>query len=125
MDNTNENNEVDKDAERMLAAIRQTVLVTNMSLATALNTGFLAQYESDQGICNMALKPNNTAVVATTAATGLTIYQSNFFIKDESIGEQRYIYKCENEDDADEIWDKINDQMYQWSRNEIKSVSLE
>ena len=124
MDNTNENNEVDKDAERMLAAIRQTVLVTNMSLAAALNTGFLAQYESDQGICNMALKPNNTAVVATTAATGLTIYQSNFFIKDDEIGEHRYIYKFENEDNADEIWDKMNDQMYQWSRNEIKSVKM-
>ena len=124
MDNTNENNKVDKEAERMLAAIRQTVLVTNMSLAAALNTGFLAQYESDQCICNMALKPNNTAVVATTAATGLTIYQSNFFIKDDEIGEQRYIYKFENEDNADEIWDKINDQMFQWSRNEIKSVKM-
>jgi len=125
MDNTNENNEVNKDAERMLAAIRQTVLITNMSLAAALNTSFIAQYESDQGICNMALKPNNTAVVATTAATGLTIYQSNFFIKDDSIGEQRCIYKCENEDDADEIWDKINDRIHQWSRDEIKSVNIE
>ena len=125
MDNTNDDKVIDKEAERMLAAVRQTVLITNMSLAAALNTSLLAEYESDQGICNMALKPNNTAVVATTAATGLTIYQSNFFIKDEAIGEQRYIYKCENEDDADEIWDKINDRMYQWSRNEIKSVSLE
>ena len=126
MDNTNENNAVDKDAERMLAAVRQTVLITNMSLAAALNNGFIAQYESDQGICNMALKPNNTAVVAITAASGLTIYQSNFFISDnDEIGEHRYIYKFENEDNADEIWDKINDQMYQWSRNEIKSVSLE
>lgn len=125
MDNTNEDNAVNKDAERMLAAIKQTVLVTNMSLAAALNTGFIAQYESEEGICNMALKPNNTAVVATTAASGLIIYQSNFFIQDDEIGEHRYIYKFDNEDDADEIWDKINDQMYQWSRNEIKSVSLE
>ena len=125
MDNTNENKEVEQDAERMLAAIRQTVLITNMSLAAALNTSLLAEYESEEGICNMALKPNNTAILATTSATGLTIYKSHFFIKDEAIGEQRYIYKCENEDDADEIWDKINDQMYQWSRNEIKSVSLE
>ena len=125
MDNTNENNAVDKDAERMLAAVRQTVLITNMSLAAALNNGFIAQYESDQGICNMALKPNNTAVVATTAATGLTIYQSNFFIKDESIGEQRYIYRFDSEEDSVTVWTKINDQMYQWSRNEIKSVSLE
>jgi len=125
MDNTNENNELDKEAERMLAAVRQTVLITNMSLAAALNTSFIAQYESDQGICNMALKPNNTAVVATTAATGLTIYQSNFFIKDDSIGEQRCIYKCENEDDADEIWDKINHRIHQWSRDEIKSVNIE
>lgn len=125
MDNTNDDKAIDKEAERMLAAIRQTVLITNMSLAAALNTGFLAQYESEQGICNMALKPNNTAVVATTAASGLTIYQSNFFIKDDAIGEQRFIYKCDNEEDADEIWDKMNDQMYQWSRNEIKSVSLE
>jgi len=124
MDNTNENNAVDKDAERMLAAIRQTVLITNMSLAAALNNGFIAQYESDQGICNMALKPNNTAVVATTAATGLTIYQSNFFIKDDAMGEQRHIYKCENEDDADTLWASINDKMFEWSRGEIKSVDI-
>ena len=124
MDNTNENNELDKDAERMLAAVRQTVLITNMSLAAALNNGFIAQYESDQGICNMALKPNNTAVVATTAATGLTIYQSNFFIKDDAMGEQRHIYKCENEDDADTLWASINDKMFEWSRGEIKSVDI-
>ena len=125
MDNTNENNEVDKDAEHMLAAIRQTVLITNMSLAAALNTSFIAQYESEEGICNMALKPNNTAVVAITAASGLTIYQSNFFIKDDAIGEQRYIYRFDSEEDSVTVWTKINDQMHQWSRNEIKSVSLE
>ena len=124
MDNTNENNEVDKDAERMLAAVRQTVLITNMSLAAALNTSLLAEYESEEGICNMALKPNNTAILATTSATGLTIYKSHFFIKDDAIGEQRHIYKCENEDDADTLWASINDKMFEWSRGEIKSVDI-
>ncbi len=92
MDNTNENNAVDKDAERMLAAVRQTVLITNMSLAAALNTGFIAQYESDQGICNMALKPNNTAVVATTAniatlnVSGLTTVAELDNLGDSTVG---------------------------------------
>ena len=124
MDNTNKDNAVDKDAERMLAAVRQTVLITNMSLAAALNTSLLAEYESEEGICNMALKPNNTAILATTSATGLTIYKSHFFIKDDAIGEQRHIYKCECEDDADTLWATINDKMYEWSKGEIKSIDI-
>ena len=124
MDNTNDDKVIDKEAERMLAAVRQTVLITNMSLAAALNTRLLAEYESEEGICNMALKPNNTAILATTSATGLTIYKSHFFIKDDAIGEQRHIYKCENEDDADTLWATINDKMFEWSRGEIKSVDI-
>ena len=124
MDNTNDDKVIDKEAERMLAAVRQTVLITNMSLAAALNTSLLAEYESEEGICNMALKPNNTAILATTSATGLTIYKSHFFIKDDAIGEQRHIYKCENEDDAYTLWATINDKMFEWSRGEIKSVDI-
>jgi len=124
MDNTNDDKAIDEEAERMLAAVRQTVLITNMSLAAALNTSLLAEYESEEGICNMALKPNNTAILATTSATGLTIYKSHFFIKDDAIGEQRHIYKCECEDDADTLWATINDKMYEWSKGEIKSIDI-
>lgn len=124
MDNTNDDKAIDKEAERMLAAVRQTVLITNMSLAAALNTSLLAEYESEEGICNMALKPNNTAILATTSATGLTIYKSHFFIKDDAMGEQRHIYKCECEDDADTLWATINDKMYEWSKGEIKSIDI-
>ena len=46
------------------------------------------------------------------------------FIKDDAIGEQRHIYKCECEDDADTLWATINDKMYEWSKGEIKSIDI-
>jgi len=121
MDNTN--NIKDK-AEKLLAGVRQTVMVTNMSLATALGTPFMATYESDDGILVMAIRTNSTAIMAATGADSNTVVQSDVIIAKKGIGERRSIFQCENEEDANEIWDLLNDKMYEWSKGEVEQVEL-
>jgi len=122
MDNTN--NIKDK-AEELIAGVRQTVMVTNLSLATALGNPFMATYESDDGILVMAIRTNSTAVMAATGADSNTVIQSDIIIAKEGIGERRSIFQCETEEDANEIWDLLNDKMYAWSKGEIEQVELE
>ncbi len=121
MDNTNK---IKDNAEKLLAKVRQTVMVTNMSLAAALDTPFMATYESDEGILVMALKPNNTAILAATGSNSNLIIKLDIIIAKEGIGERRSIIQCETEEDADEIWHLINDKMYAWSKDEIEQVEL-
>jgi hypothetical protein len=121
MDNTN--NIKDK-AEKILAETRKTVMVTNMALATAMNTSFMATYENDDGILVMALKPNNTAILAATGNNSNSIIKSDVIITKDGIGERRSTIQCETEEDADEIWHLINDKMYAWSKDEIEQVEL-
>jgi hypothetical protein len=121
MDNTN--NIKDK-AEKILAETRKTVMVTNMSLATALGTPFMATYENDDGILVMALKPNNTAILAATGNSSNSIIKSDIIITNEGIGERRTTFQCETEEDASQIWDLLNDRMYEWSKGEVEQVEL-
>ena len=119
MDNTNKDN-----AEKLLAGVRQTVMVTNLSLAVAMNTSFMATYENDDGILVMALKPNNTAILAATGNSSNSIIKSDIIITKDGVGERRSTFQCETEEDADEIWNLINDKMFEWSKGEIESVEL-
>jgi hypothetical protein len=119
MDNTNKDN-----AEKLLAGVRKTVMVTNMSLAAALDTSFMATYENDDGILVMALKPNNTAILAATGNNSNSIIKSDIIITKDGIGERRSTFQCETEEDAEEIWNLINDKMYAWSKDEIEQVEL-
>jgi hypothetical protein len=119
MDNTNKDN-----AEKLLAGVRQTVMVTNLYLAAALDTSFMATYENDDGILVMALKPNNTAVLAATGNNSNSIIKSDLIITKDGIGERRSTFQCETEEDAEEIWNLINDKMYAWSKDEIEQVEL-
>jgi hypothetical protein len=119
MDNTNKDN-----AEKLLAGVRQTVMVTNLSLAVAMNTSFMATYENDDGILVMALKPNNTAILAATGNSSNSIIKSDIILAKEGIGERRSIFQCETEEDAEEIWNLINDKMYAWSKGEVEQVEL-
>jgi hypothetical protein len=121
MDNTN--NIKDK-AEKILAETRKTVMVTNMSLATALGTPFMATYENDDGILVMALKPNNTAILAATGNSSNSIIKSDIIITNEGIGERRTTFQCETEEDASQIWDLLNDRMFEWSKGEVEQVEL-
>jgi hypothetical protein len=121
MDNTN--NIKDK-AEKILAETRRTVMVTNMSLATALGTPFMATYENDDGILVMALKPNNTAILAATGNNSNSIIKSDIIITNEGIGERRTTFQCETEEDASQIWDLLNDRMFEWSKGEVEQVEL-
>jgi hypothetical protein len=121
MDNTN--NIKDK-AEKILAETRRTVMVTNMSLATALGTPFMATYENDDGILVMALKPNNTAILAATGNSSNSIIKSDIIITNEGIGERRTTFQCETEEDASQIWDLLNDRMFEWSKGEVEQVEL-
>ena len=121
MDNTNK---IKDTAEKILAETRKTVMVTNMALATAMNTSFMATYENDDGILVMALKPNNTAILAATGNNSNSIIKSDVIITKDGIGERRSTIQCETEEDADEIWHLINDKMYAWSKDEIEQVEL-
>lgn len=122
MDNTNEMN---NNAEKLLAGVRQTVMVTNMSLAAALETPFMATYESDKGILVMALRTNNAAIMAATANDSNTVIKSDIVIAKEGIGERRSIFQCETEEDASQIWDLLNDKMYEWSKGEVEQVEMD
>ena len=121
MDNTNN---IKDNAEKLLAGVRQTVMVTNLSLAAALETPFMATYESDEGILVMALRINNTAIMAATGVNSNTVIKSDIVITKDGIGERRSTFQCETEEDADEIWNLINDKMYAWSKDEIEQVEL-
>jgi hypothetical protein len=117
-------NKIKDNAEKLLAGVRQTVMVTNMSLATALGTPFMATYESDDGILVMALRTNNTAIIIAAAGNSYSVIQSDIIIAKEGIGERRSIFKCETEEEANEIWDLLNDKMYAWSKGEVEQVEI-
>lgn len=125
MDNTNPMNELNPNLQQLIASVRKTVLVTNMSLATALETSFMATYENESGICSMAVKKDNTAILLANGTGGDVIYKCNFIISEEGIGERRAIYKCEDEESAQEIYELLNDRMYAWSNCEINEVELD
>jgi hypothetical protein len=121
MDNTNE---IKDNGEKLLAGVRKTVMVTNLSLAAALDTSFMATYENDTGILVMALKPNNTAILVATGNNSNTVIKADIVITNEGIGERRSTFQCETEEDADQIWDLLNDKMYEWSKGEVEQVEL-
>ena len=121
MDNTNNDNTF---AEELLASVRKTVLVTNMSLAAALETPFMATYESNEGILVMALRTNNTAIMAVAASNRYAIIKSDIIITKDGIGERRSYFQCETQEDADQIWDLLNEKMYEWSKGEVEKVEI-
>jgi hypothetical protein len=121
MDNTNN---IKDNAEKILVETRRTVMVTNMSLATALGTPFMATYENDDGILVMALKPNNTAIIAATGNNSNTVIKADIIITTDGIGERRTTFQCETEEDASQIWDLLNDRMFEWSKGEVEQVEL-
>jgi hypothetical protein len=122
MDNTNN---IKDNAEKILVETRRTVMVTNMSLATALGTPFMATYENDDGILVMALKPNNTAIIAATGNNSNTVIKADIIITTDGIGERRTTFQCETEEDASQIWDLLNDRMFEWSKGEVEQVELD
>jgi hypothetical protein len=121
MDNTNN---IKDNAEKLLAGVRQTVMVTNMSLAAALETPFMATYESNEGILVMALRTNNTAIMAVAASNRYAIIKSDIIITKDGIGERRSYFQCETQEDADQIWDLLNEKMYEWSKGEVEKVEI-
>jgi len=125
MDNTNNTNKIDKNLEELLVTVRKTVLVTNMSLATSMDTPFMATYENQKGICSMAMRTNNTAILAATSTGGSIVFKCDLVITDEGIGESRTVIQCEDSEGADEIWELINGKMYDWSQGEIEEVGIE
>lgn len=122
MDNTNNNNTF---AEELLATVRKTVLVTNMSLATALEKPFIATYENDDGILMMALKPNNTSIIVACGHDSNTVIKCDFIIAGEGVGERRSIFKCKNKSDADDVWEVLTDKLDEWSNGDIDTIELE
>jgi hypothetical protein len=121
MDNTNN---IKDNVEKLLAGVRQTVMVTNMSLAAALETPFMATYESNEGILVMALRTNNTAIMAVAASNRYAIIKSDIIITKDGIGERRSYFQCETQEDADQIWDLLNEKMYEWSKGEVEKVEI-
>ena len=121
MDNTNK---IKDNAEKLLAGVRQTVMVTNLSLAAALETPFMATYENDDGILVMALRSNSTAILAATGNNSNSIIKSDIIITKDGIGERRSTFQCETEEDASQIWDLLNDKMFEWSKGEVEQVEI-
>jgi hypothetical protein len=121
MDNINK---IKDNAEKLLAGVKQTVMVTNLSLAAALDTPFMATYENDDGILVMALKPNNTAILAATGNNSNSIIKSDIIITKDGIGERRSTFQCETEEDASQIWELLNDRMFEWSKGEVEQVEI-
>jgi hypothetical protein len=122
MDNTNNDNTF---AEDLLATVRKTVLVTNMSLATALEKPFIATYENDEGILMMALKPNNTSIIVACGHESNTVIKCDFIIAGEGVGERRSIFKCKNKSDADDIWEVLTDKLEDWSAGGIATIDMD
>ena len=125
MDNTNNTNEIDKNLEDLLVTVRKTVLVTNMSLATSMDTPFMATYENQKGICSMAMRTDNTAILAATSTGGSIVFKCNLVITDKGIGESRSVIQCEDSEGAEEIYELLNDRMYAWSNGEINEVGVD
>ena len=125
MDNTNNTNKIDKNLEDLLVTVRKTVLVTNMSLATSMDTPFMATYENQKGICSMAMRTDNTAILAATSTGGSIVFKCNLVITDQGIGESRTVIQCEDAEGAGEIWELINGKMYDWSQGDIDIVDIE
>jgi hypothetical protein len=125
MDNTDNTNEIDKNLEDLLVNVRKTVLVTNMSLATSMDSPFMATYENQKGICSMAMRTDNTAILAATSTGGNIVFKCDLVITDEGIGERRSVIQCEDAEGAGEIWEIINGKMYDWSQGEIEEVGIE
>lgn len=122
MDNTNNTNQF---PENMISTVRKTVLITNMSLATALEQPFVATYDCDQGIIMMALKPNNTAMIAATSFDSNVVIKSDFIIANGNIGEKKSVFKCDSKSDADDIWEILTDKFDDWAHERIPNVDVE
>lgn len=122
MDNTNNDNTFTED---LLATVRKTVLVTNMSLATALEKPFIATYENDEGILMMALKPNNTCIIVACGLESNTVIKCDFIIAGEGVGERRSIFKCKTKDEADDVWEILTDKLEDWSAGGIATIDIE
>ena len=122
MDNTNNNNTF---AEELLSAVRKTVLVTNMSLATALEKPFIATYTNDEGTLMMALKPNNTSIIVACGHESTTVIKCDFIIAGEGVGERRSVYQCKTKNEADDVWEILTDKLEDWSAGGIETVDIE
>ena len=121
MDNTNEIND---KTQKMITAIRHSVLIANISLSGALDTPFMTTYENEDGILVMAMKPDHTAIIVATATDSSIINRLDIIVTDKGVAEKREVYQCETQEDADQIWDLLNDRMYDWSNGEIDNVTL-
>ena len=125
MDNTDPINKLDKKVDLLLKEVREKILIANMSLAVAMETPFIATYENKDGICSMAIRSNNTAILAATATARTIVHKSDIVIAPEGMAEGRAIFKLESEEDAEELWDLINERMYAWSQGDIDIVDIE
>jgi hypothetical protein len=121
MDNTNEMND---KTQKMITAIRHSVLIANISLSGALDTPFMATYENEDGILVMAIKPDHTAIIVATGTDSSIINRLDIIVTDKGVAEKREVYQCETQEDADKIWELLNNRIYDWSNSEIDNVTL-
>jgi hypothetical protein len=122
MDNTNK---IKDNAEKLLMAVRQTVMVTNLSLAGALETSFQAMYEKKEGILFMGIRADSTAVLIATGEGSNSIIQLNVVLGKDCFGERKSIYKLETPEQTIQVWQKLRDKVYEWSDELIDEVKLD
>ena len=84
MDNTNNEQSI---AELMLATARKSVIITNLSLSEAMETGMMVQYESFGQVpcvCVMGLRQNSTALICCNDGDSNKIYLQYVAIEKEN-----------------------------------------
>ena len=127
MDNTNNEQSV---AELMLATARKSVIITNLSLSEAMETGMMVQYESFSEVpcvCVMGLRPNSTALICCTDGDSNKIYLQYVAIEKENGFHLKYstqIYNNNDTDVADRVWANLLCDLELWSKGELDNIFL-
>lgn len=127
MDNTNNEQSV---AELMLATARKSVIITNLSLSEAMETGMMVQYESFGEVpcvCVMGLRPNSTALICCNDGDSNKIYLQYVAIEKENGFHMKYntqIYNNNDADVADRVWANLLCDLELWSKGELDNIFL-
>lgn len=125
MDKEIPQSELEEKLKELVSNTRKLILATNISLAKAMNTSFIATYENKYGICSMAVRATNRAIFSATSSEGVVIYKTEFSIKEDVVSERRTVYKFEDQEATADMWELLNDKMYDWSEGEIESVEID
>lgn len=129
MDNHNSNIDLDMTAFKFLEFARKSVLITNMSLAEAMDQGIFSSYEvynGEGGYLVMGTRPNSTAIAATY--TGKRILWSELALlknEDLELHHKLHAIDCQDDQISDLTWTNLVDQVEEWVKCEREEIDLD